>query len=275
MVATNLKIAAVVVFTLGTYTLVANSIPQVESEVPEELELSADFTVEELVSAGERLYQGAGGCEACHGLGTRAPRLLSSEGDLGPIGARCGDRVAGTPCKEYLHESLVDPNAHVVEGYAPIMPDMSRTLSEQQIWALVAFLESQGGEVTVGPGDLEGAAGAGAAAAEGPGAGAAGAVGAAAGPAPPTTSSEPREILDAFACLQCHQFEGQGAPIGPPFADVGARLDPAAIRRSILFPAADTSAGYEQMAGLMPTNFGDRMTAAQLEALVEFLAEQR
>ena len=49
---TNLKIAAVVVFTLSLYTLIANSIPQVQSEVPEELDLSAGVTAAALVAAG-------------------------------------------------------------------------------------------------------------------------------------------------------------------------------------------------------------------------------
>ncbi len=96
---TNLKIAAVVIFTLFLYTLIANSIPQVESEVPEELDLSAGVTAEALVAAGERLYSGAGGCTACHGLGTRAPNLFTSEGGAGAIGARCGERVPGVGCK--------------------------------------------------------------------------------------------------------------------------------------------------------------------------------
>jgi len=34
------------------------------------------------------------------------------------------------------------------------MPNMSGRLTEEEIWALVAFLQSQGGEVTVRPGDL-------------------------------------------------------------------------------------------------------------------------
>ena len=92
MFVTNLKIVIVVVLTLAGYTLIANMIPQIESEVPEELDLSGDVSAEQLVAAGERLYNGAGGCTACHGLGTRAPNLLTSEGGLGTIGARCGER---------------------------------------------------------------------------------------------------------------------------------------------------------------------------------------
>jgi hypothetical protein len=75
---TNLKVLLVVVGTVTLYTLVANGIPQVESEVPEQLTFTGEVTADELVQAGEELYQGAGGCVACHGLGTRAPNLLTA-----------------------------------------------------------------------------------------------------------------------------------------------------------------------------------------------------
>ncbi|NIR45637.1 MAG: c-type cytochrome [Gemmatimonadetes bacterium] len=264
MFMTNLKIAIVVVLTVAGYTLIANMIPQIESEVPEELALSADASAAELVAAGERIFGGAGGCTACHGLGTRAPNLTRSTDGLGPIGARCGDRVPDQDCKTYLYTSLTDPGSYVVDGYNPIMPDADRTLPEDQIWALVAFLQAQGGVVTVTADDLVGASSAATAASAAP---------AAAATAPSTR--DPRQLLNEFGCLACHQLDGQGTAIGPAFTDVGARLDAAAIRESILDPRVEVSAGYEAFANLMPTDFGERMTAAQLEALVDFLAQQR
>ena len=150
---TNLAVALVVLGTLGLYTAVANMIPQVEADVPEELVLGADVSPEEMVAAGEDLFMGSGGgCTACHGLGTRAPDLL------GVVGSVCETREPGMSCKDYLHASLVDPGSYVVEGFQPIMPDMSRTLSDAQIWSLVAFLQTQGGQVTVTAADLAPAA---------------------------------------------------------------------------------------------------------------------
>ncbi|MFB6240225.1 MAG: cytochrome c, partial [Gemmatimonadota bacterium] len=140
---TNLKIVATVLITLGVYTGISNVIPQVESQVPERVEVGPNTSTQELIAMGEKIFHGAGGCEACHGLGTRAPTLL------GEIGNRCGQRQPELSCKEYLHRSLTEPRDFVVEGFQPIMPDMSAQLSPGQIWALVAFLQSQGGEVTV------------------------------------------------------------------------------------------------------------------------------
>src|SRR5919199_2671968 len=146
---TNLKILALAFVVIGFYTTVAHIIPQLQSEVPGALALTGDVSAEALVSAGERIYNGAGGCTACHGLGTRAPNLLTDYAGQGPIGARCGTREPGKDCKAYLYESLTNPTAFVVPGFGPIMPDMRRQLSNDQIWATVAFLESQGGEVNV------------------------------------------------------------------------------------------------------------------------------
>jgi len=145
---TNLKILLTVVGTLAVFTFVANVIPQVQSAVPEVIVLRADMAPEELATIGESIYQGVGGCTACHGLGTRAPDLL------GVVGSTCVSRQEGMSCKDYLWESLVNPLAYVVEGFQPIMVDQSRTLSQPELWTLVAFLESQGGEITVDADDF-------------------------------------------------------------------------------------------------------------------------
>jgi len=271
MLVENLKILAVVLGTLATFTIVANSIPQVQSVVPEELSFGANVTASELTASGESLYGGAGGCVACHGLGTVAPNLLTDEDGTGNIGARCGNRVSGQTCKEYLYTSMVEPADYVVEGYNPIMSDMRRSLSNEQIWALVAYLQSVGGEVTVTGADIN-ADGAGTdqeqASSEPT-------------PAPPaaaataTASTDPLEIMRANTCLVCHVFDGEGAPIGPAFDGIGGRVEADYIRRSILDPAAEASSGYEAFVGLMPPIFGSQLTAAQLEIIVQFLASQR
>lgn len=258
---TNLRILGVVLGTIAAYTLLANAIPQVESEVPEELTFTGEVSPEQLIEAGEELYNGAGGCTACHGLGTRAPNLLTDQGGLGAIGARCGQRVEGEDCKAYLHQSMIDPNAYVVEGFQPIMPDMSRTLSEAQIWSLIAFLQSQGGEVTVTAADLQTAA-----EAETGGAAPAGGV---------SATTDPAALIQELQCVACHKLGAEGQEVGPPFDAIGARLSAEEIRQAILDPAASVSPGFEQFAGVMPTNFGSRLTASQLEALVQFLAARK
>jgi len=268
MWATNLRIIGVVLGTLALYTLIANKIPQVQSEVPHALTLGANVTPEQLVSAGDQLYHGAGGCTACHGLGTRAPNLLTDEKGQGPIGARCGKRESGKDCKAYLYESLTSPRAYVVQGYEPIMPEMGRILSPQQIWALVAFLESNGGTVDVTASDIPAASAA--SAAGGTGApGAAPAAGIAGG------SADPMTMIRGAGCTGCHKIGTEGGAIGPNLTHVGSRLSGALIRECILKPDTRVAKGYEKFVGVMPKMFGNQLTGAQLEALVQFLSSQK
>lgn len=264
MWATNLKILGIVLGTLALYTLIANSIPQVESEVPQELSFTSEVSAVELIAAGEELYAGAGGCTACHGLGTRAPNLLTDAGGQGAIGARCGQRVAGVSCKDYLHRSMIEPNAFVVEGFQPIMPDIRRTLSEVQIWAIIAYLQSVGGEVTVTGEDVASAQSAGGGETSDAGAG-----------AMIAATTDPLELLREMQCLACHMLGDEGAQVGPPLDGVGSRLTADQIRESILDPSAMLAAGYEQFGGMMPANFGQRLTAEQLEVIVTYLGSQR
>jgi mono/diheme cytochrome c family protein len=261
---TNVRILGVVLGTLAVYTAIANSIPQVQSEVPRTLTLGADVTPEQLVAAGEEVYHGGGGCTACHGLGTRAPNLLTDERGTGPIGTRCGQRESGKSCKQYLYEALAEPGAFVVAGYEPIMPVMTRQLSPQQVWALVAFLESQGGTVDVSASDIP-AQGAAPAAGEAASGGAAFAAG----------STEPQALIQAGGCLGCHALDGQGGTIAPDLSRVGARRSAEFLRRKILDPAASITKGYEQLAGVMPKTYGAQMSAAQLEALVAYLGARK
>ena len=259
---TNLKVLATTLLVIGFYTGIAHVIPQLQSEVPEALSLTGDMTPEVMMSAGERVYNGAGGCTACHGLGTRAPNLLSDHAGQGLIGARCGSRVKTMDCKAYLYQSMTNPGAFVVAGFEPIMPDMRRQLSEDQIWATVAFLESQGGEVTVTAADMKSAA---------KPAGPPVPVGAAAA----STTTDPKVLLSEKGCVGCHQLGGTGGAVGPAFDHIGATRSAEYIRRSILSPNADTAKGFEKFAGVMPATFGQQLTAAQLEALVQYLVARK
>jgi len=258
---TNLKIFTTVLATLGLYTWVANAIPQLESEVPEEVSFSAEVTPEELASAGEDLFLGAGGCIACHGSGTRAPNLREGHAGQGTIGARCDARAqqAGQTCEEYLYASMVDPGAHVVEGFGNIMPPQDRILTSNQIWAIIAYLQSLGGEITVSAEDIE--AGAAAAPAAGPAGGG-------------TETMEPVAMMQASACFGCHILGDQGVELGPALDQVGSRLSAEEIRTAIVDPNAEASEGFESLLGTMPATFGQTLSDAQLDALVEFLAAQ-
>jgi mono/diheme cytochrome c family protein len=159
---------------------------------------------------------------------------------------------------------MVDPNKHVVAGFEPIMPDMRRSMTNDQIWATIAFLQTQGGEVTVTADDIRRTGGP-----PPPG-----------GPGPPpagpgmTATTDPMALYAEKGCIGCHQLAGQGGQVGPPLDAIGRQRSADYIRRSLLEPNADTARGYERFAGTMPA-FGQQLTGGQLEALVRFLASRR
>ncbi|MEX2528738.1 MAG: c-type cytochrome [Gemmatimonadota bacterium] len=265
MTSVEFKVGGVVLATIALFTLIANIIPQVQSDVPMEVAFGADVSPEELVAAGEQLYHGAGGCTACHAetAGARAPNLATDYQGLGSIGERCGDRVAGMACKEYLFTALVRPMEDMVDDYPPIMPPVDRAMSPPQVWALVAYLESLGGEVTVSGADIPQTPAGGEPGAEG--AGGAGAV---------VASDDPEEIV-RILCIQCHVLGGEGTELGPPLDGVGGRRAPDEIRTAILDPTAAVAEGYQDFVGLMPPTFGSQLTAGQLEAVVRYLSGLR
>jgi hypothetical protein len=83
------------------------------------------------------------------------------------------------------------------------------------------------------------------------------------------------QLLTENACIGCHQIDGAGAPIGPPFDGIGSRIDADRIRRGILDPDAEIAEGFEPFAGVMPKTFGQSLSAAQLEILVQFLVARQ
>src|SRR2546428_13132530 len=114
------------------------------------------------------------------------------------------------------------------------MPVMAKQLSPQQIWAVIAFLESQGGTVDVTASDI-------------PAEGGAGAPGVSPGPTGPGVaggSTDPKVIIQAARCLACHKLDGQGQVIAPHLTHVGSRRHAESIRQEILHPAAASAQGY-------------------------------
>src|SRR5499427_196569 len=150
----SVKAGLFAVAVMGSYAWFANSIPQIESKPPQELSLEGgNVTPAQLVKAGEEIFKTKGTCEICHRIGqkgTRAP-------DLAGIGARAAKTKPGMSAKAYIIESLLQPQAFIVEGHPPIMPAIDKppiALNRSELWALTAFLESQGGTVDVTLNDI-------------------------------------------------------------------------------------------------------------------------
>ena len=258
----GIKVGVVAIAVMAAYSGYANYIPQIESKPPQELSLEGgNVTPAQLVKAGEEIYKTKGTCEICHRIGqkgTRAP-------DLGGVGARAAKTKPGMSAKAYIIESLIAPQAYVVEGYPPIMPAVDKppiALNRSEVWALTAFLESLGGTVDVTLNDVPATVGAAAAGGGG-------------GAAEVKIPGDPKAGEAVFAgkgtCIACHKAGKVGAsPVGPDLSQIAKIQTPDYIMKKILDPkGSGTVAGFPP--GVMPQTFGQTLTSKEYVDLVAFL----
>jgi len=256
-------------FSLGLallFTLVANLLPQVEGEAPVEqkVDLGA-LTVASYAALGETLFSGKGTCTLCHNDLGRAPDILAID-IVSVANEHLKDeryKGAATDAESYLHESMVDPGIYVVKGFGkkgsndtispmPAVDKPPIELSEMEINAIIAFLQSKDGhEVTV-PLPTE------APVVESAGQEAAG----------PAGSIE--EVVAKYACQACHVILGSGGDLGPDLDKTIGHFSREEIQQSIVDPDAVIVEGFPP--GVMPQDFADQMWVKELNMLVDYLA---
>jgi cytochrome c2 len=109
------------------------------------LPTSGDFTkiVSELpagnADSGAKLFVSQG-CSGCHSV-QKDQRLVGPS--FYGLWGRAATRKPGMGAKEYLYESIVNPNAYVVEGFQSglMPPTFSKTLKPQDMADLLAYIE--------------------------------------------------------------------------------------------------------------------------------------
>jgi cytochrome c oxidase subunit 2 len=98
-----------------------------------------------LAQRGEKLFSRYG-CAGCH-VGTSSVRAPKLDGVFGaPVPLQTGTFV--TADETYLHDSIVWPEKQVVAGYAPKMPSFRGVIGEEDLAAIVAYIQSLGDERT-------------------------------------------------------------------------------------------------------------------------------
>ena len=255
--------------TVGLYTLLANAIPQVESEVPEELSFTGDVSPEQLIEAGRGAVQRSrrmhglprarhARAQPAHGPGRagRDRRALRTarrgrglQGVPAPVDGR-PERVrgGGLPADHARHVADAVRSADLVDDRVPRRARAGRSRSPRRTSRRRPGRSPARRRAT-----------------------------AAAGGGGPSATTDPAALIQELQCVALPQA-GRGR--------AGGR---AAVRRNRLAPVdadeirardprprgVDRRPGYEQFAGVMPPNFGSRLTASQLEAIVDFLAARQ
>ena len=207
---------------------------------------AVDRTPDAFIAVGEIIFNGKGKCNTCHTLDPSAPKSRCP--DLTDIGTRAATRQPGMTAKEYLIESTYEPHKFLVPGYSNIMPPVWKppiSLTELEIETVIAFLQSQGGEVDVTefepPVDIGSAA-------------------AVVEEQPPLLTGDvergKKVFVEGAKCIACHAVAGVEQPAGqtldegvevvaaPDLTDIAGVNSLRYIEESILLPNAQIVSGY-------------------------------
>ena len=242
------------------------------------------------LEVGEMLF--AQTCAACHmdadTIGPALPRMAAE--------AATTAETLGMTAEAYLHQSIVDPAAYVVEGFQPIMPPgYGDQYSEDELEALVAYIMAQGGEEATDEGSMDEAQMDEASVDAEPPADAEGATDDAAADAMSAGEGEADTAEDEGAmadedlvaqgqmlftktCMACHMDAdtiGPGLPhiaeSAPEIAEAQGMTTEEYLHQSIVDPAAYVVEGFQP---IMPPGYGDQYTEEEIQALIAYIMAQ-
>ncbi len=89
---------------------------------------------------GEKIYKEKG-CNACHSVDGSVLVGPSFKGIFGHA-AVMQDGSSVNVDENYIKQSIIEPQAHVVKGFQPVMPSFKGILSDEEVTALVAYIKT-------------------------------------------------------------------------------------------------------------------------------------
>ena len=205
--------------------------------------------------AGEAIYWSNGKCSTCHSLGTRGSAIRGPNHENVCATARdqrvAERRAAGATdiqsATDYLVESLVEPQAYIVDGFSGAMPKPHLppiSLVPDEIRAVITYMQAQGCAVDPSAINLPSAVLNAATAEVDAGA-----------PFTLVLVGDPeagralfRDATGPAACSKCHAIEGEGEDVGPELTGVAGIQTLEYLFESIMDPSAEIAAGgYEPL----------------------------
>ncbi len=95
---------------------------------------------ESLASWGKRVAADKN-CQACHSLDGAAGAGPSWKGIWGRH-SELADGTTGGGDENYIRESILEPQAHIVKGFGPVMPSYKGIIKDKEIDAVIAFMKT-------------------------------------------------------------------------------------------------------------------------------------
>ncbi|MCC6220596.1 MAG: cytochrome c [Deltaproteobacteria bacterium] len=93
------------------------------------------------------------------------------------------------------------------------------------------------------------------------------------------TSQDPlmaqgKKIYEDMQCGSCHVFRKEGVSnIGPKLDEIASTMDGTMIREAIIEPNRSIASGFK--ADIMPKDYRDKMSNADLDALIYYLTNEK
>ncbi len=208
-------------------------------------QLSGNKTPVELdpsVTQGQQIAEDQG-CLGCHSLDGSPSVGPTWKGLFGKTETLVDGSTVQVD-EDYLKQSILDPNASVVEGYSPIMP--AYELGEEELKALVDFTIAQTGDEDSASGGDD-------------------------------LSEQGRLLAENQGCLGCHSVDGS-ASVGPTWKGLYGKTETLAdgnrievdedyLKESIVDPNAAVVEGYSP---IMPSY---SFSAEQMDAMIAYTKE--
>lgn len=102
--------------------------------------LAGNVTNQTPVEAGQDLFQNKLGCASCHQDNSQG-RGPSLKGLFGKDQKLTNGQTVKVD-ESYIHESILNPQGQIAEGFQPIMPTFKGQVTEEQINNIVAYIKS-------------------------------------------------------------------------------------------------------------------------------------
>jgi cytochrome c oxidase subunit 2 len=197
-----------------------------------------------LLEKGRQLVE-SHGCRACHSQ-DGSSSLGPGWKDLYGRSEQLADGTRVQVDEAYLKESILEPQARLVQGYPPVM--VAYTFSQDELAAVVAFIKSlsAAGQKEQGPADAQN-----------------------------ELATQGQRLAESLGCLACHSVDGSQG-IGPSWQGLYGKtqtlvdgsqikVDEGYLKDSVRHPGAAIVKGY---AAVMPTFTPNDK---ELDALIAFI----